>query len=92
MYIISSLNGVEFAYNEHISWHICHLLVYQPLDNYWWINGRYKDENNMEFYTTPRLEAMMQDYTRLLESSENVGCTVRNKSLEIQLIIIILGM
>ncbi len=46
----------------------------------------------MEFYTTPRLEAMMQDYTRLLESSENVGCTVRNKYLEIQLIIIIWGM
>jgi hypothetical protein len=27
-----------------------------------------------------------------LESSENVGCTVRNKYLEIQLIIIIWGM
>jgi hypothetical protein len=41
----------------------------------------------MEFYTTPRLEAMMQDYTRLLESSENVGCTVRTNVCGIQLII-----
>jgi hypothetical protein len=34
-YIMSLLNGVKFAYHEHISWHICHLLVYQPLDKYW---------------------------------------------------------